>query len=208
VLWACTTFATTLLYLLSEESPWPFFNALSPLAPDDNIRLYNDVKTSTMRILLCSLAVFFNHAMLTGATLWLNDAHIIALPSFLCGLFAVMPLLGTYVVVLPAAAILWAQDAVLSAVALGAAEALLVLVIDARITAMIPGNSHFVALSLVAGLYSFGPFGFLYGPLLVGLAGSLVRIYMRYLKKPLNTDMYSPQPPAIAKKLFQQTPTL
>ena len=212
VLWACTTFATTLLYLLSEESPWPFFNALSPLAPDDNIRLYNDVKTSTMRILLCSLAVFCNHAVLTGATLWLNDAPIIALPSFLCGLFAVMPLLGTYVVVLPAAALLWAQDAVLSAVALGVAECALVLFIDARITALIPGNPHFVALSLVAGLYSFGPLGVLYGPLLVGLAGSLVRIYMRYLKKPLNSDLYSPQPPSLVKNLFsanmQQTPTL
>jgi len=199
LLWALTTFSTTLFYLLSNESPWEFFNSLSPLSPQDNEELYESLTKSTTRIILCSTCIGSLHGTAMYVVLSLASFELVAIPAFLCAIFAIMPVFGTYVVYFPIALVLWAREARLSAIALCLVDSALILLVDGKITAYIPGNPHFVGLSIVAGLYSFGALGFLYGPLLVGLTSSTINIYLKYLKRPLNQDMYSPNP---RRKLF------
>ncbi|GBG25406.1 Transmembrane protein 245 [Hondaea fermentalgiana] len=199
VMWAFTTFSTTLFYLLSNESPWPFFNKLSPLSPQDNAELFESMKVSTERILLCSTCIGLAHGILMYTILSLSGFGIVAIPSFLCGAMASLPLLGTQVVFVPVAMLLWARNDRGAAILVCAVELLMMFVIDARITAFIPGDRHFVGLSIVAGLYAFGALGFLYGPLLIGLTSSFLEIYLKHLHNPLAEDIFSPAP---RRKLF------
>lgn len=206
VMWGFTTFSTTLFYLLSNESPWAMFNALSPLSPQDNAELYESMKMSTSRILLCSTCIGFLHGGLMYVILSLAGFEIVAIPSFLCGAMASLPLWGTHVVFVPVALALWAHDARVAAVFVCVVELVMMLVVDARITAFIPGDRHFVGLSIVAGLYAFGALGFLYGPLLIGLTSSFVAIYLKHLHNPLAEDIFSPAP-VRRKLLFSSTPS-
>ena len=203
IIWGCTTFSTTLFYLLNNQNLWSLFSALSPLSPDDNIELYESTRASTIRILLCSIAMLSIHFSVMYLILSFSGLDIVAIPSLISGLFAVLPFFGTYVVFLPMACLLWAKGHLLLSIILCIVEFFMMLIVDSKITSYITGDSHFVALSAVAGLYSYGFLGFLYGPLLVVLAGTVIKIYVKYLKKPLQYDLCSPSLNSLAKRPFK-----
>uniref|UniRef100_A0A7S2WEQ7 Uncharacterized protein n=1 Tax=Mucochytrium quahogii TaxID=96639 RepID=A0A7S2WEQ7_9STRA len=202
VLWAFTTFSTTLYYLLRNETCWELFDALSPLSPQDNAELCESIKMSTGRILLCASCIGMIHAAVMYILLAFSGFQLVAIPSFICGIVAVLPLWGTYVVFVPVAMMLWVQESHVFSILVCIVEIFLILIVDAKITSYIPGDSHFVGLSIVAGLYAFGLFGFVYGPLLVGLTSCIVNIYLKYMQKPPSYKLFSPIPTP-RKQLFQ-----
>jgi len=131
VLWAFTTFSTTLFYLLSAKSPWELCDTLSPLSPEDNAEIYQSLKMSTVRIILCSSFIGLIHATTMYSILVWSGAPIAAFPACCCGFFAVIPLWGTYVVFLPIAGCLWAAGSQASACVLVVMELFLTLIVDA-----------------------------------------------------------------------------
>jgi len=52
--------------------------------------------------------------------------------------------------------------------------------------------------------------GFLYGPLLVGLTSSTIKIYVKHLKTPMSQDMNSPVQTTVkkGKQLFEESQAL
>ena len=186
-----TTFSTALFYLLQSEGSWGrFLASLSPLSAEDNAEVYRSVKASASTTLQSSACIGIIHALSTYCVLLATSPFpVIIIPSVASGVMAVMPLIGSHVVWLPIALLLWIEGRAFDAAAVASAELFTRFYIDDLLLRRIPGNVYYVGLSVAAGMYKFGPLGFILGPLIVGMTITALDIYKRHLRRPLSGDL-------------------
>ena len=193
LLMSFTTFSTALFYLLQTEGAWgKYVSGLSPLSDEDNAEVYRSVKESASTILQSSACIGIVHALSTYFVLSATSPiPIIIVPSVASGMMAVMPLIGSYVVWLPIVTVLWLEGSVFSATVIASVEIFTRFYVDDLLLRRIPGNVYYVGLSVVAGMYTYGPLGFILGPLIVGMTITALDIYKKYLRRPLTTGSSS-----------------
>lgn len=196
------TFGSCLLYFLeSRESLVRFCFDISPLPTTDNQRLSQALRVSMERITWYSLAEGLIHfgAALAAFKLTAVDPSLIL--SFVAGLTAVLPVVSNWLVWAPVILGLYASGAPYRAAALLVVQLVLKLVVDPFVYALIPGNNFVVGLSLVMGLYVFGPAGVLAGPVVASFSLSLLQVYRGYLrdsKEAEARELLAPPTPAPA----------
>ena len=173
-----TTFSTALFYLLQSEGVGRFASSLSPLSAEDNAEVYRSIKASASTTLQSSACIGVVHALSTYCVLSATSPFpVIIIPSVASGMMAVMPLIGSYVVWLPIALLMWIEGKVFDAILIASVELLTRFYVDDLLLRRIPGNVYYVGLSVVAGMYKFGPLGFILGPLIVGMTITALEIY-------------------------------
>lgn len=178
-----------LYYLLKDGGKFKkIIIDLSPLADSQDQDIFNKLAKTVSSVLKGSLLVALAQGVLTGIGFLIFGIPNSAVWGAVAVLAALIPLVGTALVVIPGIIYLIASGAVGAAIGFLIWGALVVGGIDniLRPKLLERGiNIHpfFILLSVLGGLKLFGPVGFLLGPLLLSLLFALLEIYKREFKK-------------------------
>ncbi|KAH9255434.1 hypothetical protein BASA81_006553 [Batrachochytrium salamandrivorans] len=185
--WSFGTFAATLFSLLQldlaktrQDHMASSSSAFSPFSAEDNLEIYDTIRTSTWEVFSSSLSMGVVNGVVTYGSLWAVGSPLLALPAFASSVLAVLPLFGSYVAVLPIAVGFYLAEMPAKALFIGLVHVITTLVVNPVLLLVSQGGSRFLGgLPIVAGLYAFGVGGIVFGPLIVGLTGLTINIYSR-----------------------------
>lgn len=156
--------------------------SLSPLTDTDMNRLFSDVSDTVHATLYGTLAVAIVQGTLGGLMFWWLDLPEPLLWGIVMGLLAVIPVLGAFVIWVPAALFLLLQGSAEKALLLTLGGAIVVGGIDNLLYPMLVGKRlrmHTVIafISIVGGLIVFGPAGLILGPVVFTVTRLLLEIW-------------------------------
>ncbi len=154
----------------------------SPLSHSDMNRLFSDVSDTVHATLYGTLAVAIVQGTLGGLMFWWLDLPEPLLWGIVMGLLAVIPVLGAFVIWVPAALFLFLSGSAEKALLLTAWGAIVVGGIDNVLYPMFVGKRlrmHTVVafISIVGGLTVFGPAGLILGPVAYTVTRHLLEIW-------------------------------
>lgn len=160
---------------------------LSPLSKEDDELIIKKVTQATNSVIKGSLLVATLQGISSGIGLTLFGVPNPIIWGTIAALGALIPGVGTTIVLIPAIAYLYLTGQVIAALGLIAWGALAVGLIDNFLGPHFVGKGSglhplLVLLSVLGGLSFFGPIGFILGPLTISLLLVLLDIYASILK--------------------------
>jgi predicted PurR-regulated permease PerM len=186
--WAILLLLITLLTLFfffrDRRAALQTVRSLMPLAPSETKRLFNRVDDMVHAVLYGTLLVALVQGSLAGLMFWWLGLPSPILWAFVMSIAAVVPWLGTFVVWLPAAALLAVQGEWIKAIFLTGWGLAVVGTIDNLLYPVFVGNRirlHTLAVffAIVGGLFLFGGSGVILGPLILAITIALIDIWRR-----------------------------
>lgn len=156
--------------------------SLSPLTDTDMNRLFSDVSDTVHATLYGTLAVAIVQGTLGGLMFWWLDLPEPLLWGIVMGLLAVIPVLGAFVIWVPAAIFLLLEGSAGKALLLTLWGAIVVGGIDNLLYPMLVGkrlrmHTIIAFISIVGGLIVFGPAGLILGPVVFTVTRLLLEIW-------------------------------
>lgn len=176
-------FLIALYYLLRDGDRFTkVLVSLSPLADKDDELILWKLHAAVNSVLRGNLMVALIQGTLSGLGFWLFGVPNALLWGSVAAIAALVPAIGTALVIAPAVLFLFATGMVGSALGLAAWGLGAVGLVDNFLGPRLMGrgiNMHplLMLLSVLGGLMLFGPIGFLVGPLVVSLFLALLDIY-------------------------------
>ncbi len=160
--------------------------ALSPLKDTDDRDIFNKINTAVHSVIWGTIVVALVQGVLVTTGFYIFGVPNGALWGAFAAIAALIPFVGTTIVVLPAVAYLFITGNSLAAIglliwgatAVGLVDNILTPKLIARGTRLHP---LLILFSVLGGLSLFGPSGFLIGPLLLSLLFALLDIYRKQL---------------------------
>lgn len=174
-----------LFYMLRDRAvAMQSLRSLSPLSPQDMGRLFSDVTDTVHATVYGTLVMSAVQGALGGLMFWWLGLPEPLVWGVVMGLLAVVPVLGAFVVWVPAALFLALDGHVGSALLLAAWGAIVVGGIDNLLYPMLVGNRlkmHTLVafVSIVGGLIIFGPAGLILGPVVFTVTRLLLEVWRR-----------------------------
>ena len=178
------TFYMLFYFLRDRALAIKSLRSLSPLSETDMTRLLNDVSDTVHATLYGTLVVAIVQGTLGGLMFWWLGLAAPLLWGVVMGLLAVIPVLGAFVIWIPAAIFLVLEGSGEKALLLTLWGAIVVGGIDNLLYPMLVGRRlkmHTVLafISLVGGLIVFGPAGLILGPVIFTVTRLLLEIWRR-----------------------------
>ena len=160
------------------------FRSLSPLSKSDMNRLFTDVFDTVHATVYGTFAVAAVQGVLGGLMFWWLGLPEPLLWGFVMGLLAVVPVMGAFVIWIPAAIFLALEGSGGKALLLVIWGAIVVGGIDNLLYPMLVGrrlkmHSVVAFVSIVGGLIVLGPSGVILGPVIFTVTGVLLDIWSR-----------------------------
>ena len=160
--------------------------ALSPLKDTDDREIFHKIHTAVHSVIWGTIVVALVQGILVATGFYIFGVPNGALWGAFAAIAALIPFVGTTIVVLPAVAYLFITGNSLAATgliiwgatAVGLVDNILTPKLIARGTRLHP---LLILFSVLGGLSLFGPSGFLIGPLLLSLFFALLDIYRKQL---------------------------
>ncbi len=167
--------------------------ALSPLGDTDDEHIFNKLEQATYSIVAGSLAVGLIQGILTGVGFAIFGVPNPAVWGSIAAVAALIPGIGTSLVVIPGILYLLFTSSTVYAVGLLVWGLLAVGLIDnilgpILIRRGVKIHSFLILLSVLGGLAFFGPIGFVLGPLVLALLFALLEIYRSSQKRRLTNQ--------------------
>lgn len=158
----------------------------SPLADSDDEEVLSKLKKAVRSVMLGTLVVATTQGILVGLGFYIFDVPNGALWGAIAGISALIPMVGTSIVIIPAIIYLFIVGNYISAIGLFVWSAFLVGLIDNFLMPFLVEKGtqlHPLAilLSVLGGLSLFGFVGFLLGPLTLSLFSALFSLYKKQL---------------------------
>lgn len=150
---------------------------------DEHEKLFVSIRNSISRIFVCSFIIGFTHFWSTFISFYLTGLELKYIFSALSAFLSIVPLLGSWIIWMPACAILLSRAQYMSAIIIGFVQLFTNNVIDSYIFSYVPGNPYYVGMSVFLGVSSFGLSGMITGPLLAGLVVTTLNIFKSYYVK-------------------------
>ncbi len=155
---------------------------LSPLKDEFDRHIFDKLELSVNTVIKGTLLIALVQGLFVGVGLVIFGVPNATLWGMVAVVAAVVPGLGTALVILPACIYLLVTGATLPAVGLALWGAVLVGLLDNFLTPMLYSkgtNMHplVVLFSVLGGIAFFGPIGFIFGPLVATLMFVLLRVY-------------------------------
>ena len=190
------TFYLLFYFLRDRLAAKTMIQAWLPLTPSETQRLLQRVSETVHATVYGTLAVAAVQGSLGGLMFWLLGLPTPILWGLVMGLLSIVPVLGAFVVWIPAAFLLMLDGSWARALILAAWGGIVVGGIDNVLRPMFVGNRlrlHTIPafISIVGGLVLFGAPGFILGPLTATMTMLIVEIYMRSeasTRKPTEND--------------------
>lgn len=156
--------------------------ALSPLADNHDEQIFGKLRLAIRSVVVGSLTVSVIQGFLTGLGFFIFGVPHAALWGSFAVIAALIPGIGTALVIIPGVVYLFFASSNLFALGLFIWGVLAVGLIDNYLGPVLVNrgvNIHpfLILLSVMGGLIFFGPIGFIAGPLLVALLFALLEIY-------------------------------
>ena len=156
-----------------------------PLTPPETEQLFRRVGETVHATVYGTLAVAAVQGTLGGLMFWALGLPTPLLWGLVMGLLSIVPVLGAFIVWIPAAILLLLDGSWIRALILAAWGGIVVGGIDNVLRPMFVGNRlrlHTIPafISIVGGLVLFGAPGFILGPLAATMTVLLVEIWMRH----------------------------
>jgi len=161
---------------------------LSPLADSHDEEIMKRLTVAVNSVVKGELIIALTQGVLSGFGFWLFGVPSPALWGTMAAIGALMPGIGTTIVIVPAVLYLLFTGNTLHAVGLSLWGATAVGLIDNLLGPHLMGkgaNIHplFVLFSVLGGVAFFGPLGFFLGPLVLSLLYALIDIYRMMILK-------------------------
>lgn len=175
--------AITLFYLLKDGARFKkTLIDLSPLSDKYDVSIIHRLEQAIASIMRGSLLVALVQGVLAGLGLYLFGIPHAVLWGCLAAVAALVPWLGTSLVLIPSVIFLFATGATTSAVGLMAWGLVAVGTIDNVLLPMLVGQGFrahpiLVLFAVLGGITFFGPVGIFLGPLVVAFLLALVDVY-------------------------------
>lgn len=181
----------TLYYLFKDGDKFlSWLKRISPLGDNYEVKLYEKFVSTTRSTLKSTLIVGGIQGILSGLLFWITGIKGAFVWGVIMVLIAIIPAIGTSIVLLPAAIIMLFLGNIWQAVVL-AVGALIISFVDNFLRPPLIGKDTqmhplLVFFSTIGGLLLFGISGFVIGPVLAALYMSVMSIYEHYYKKDLD----------------------
>jgi predicted PurR-regulated permease PerM len=178
------TFYLLFFFVRDREAALRALRALSPLPDAQTDWLVGRVRDTIFATVYGTLAVASVQGLLGGLMFWVLGLPAPLLWGVVMALFAVVPVLGAFVVWIPAAVVLLLEGRWIAALVLTGWGLLVVGTIDNLLRPVLVGNRlklHTVLafLSVVGGLLLFGSAGLILGPMVLTITMGLLEIWAR-----------------------------
>lgn len=176
------TFYILFYFLRDRSAALESLRSLSPLSRADMNRLFSDVIDTVHATLYGTLAVAVVQGAMGGLMFWWLGLPAPLLWGIVMGLLAIVPVLGAFVIWIPAAIFLVLEGSGGKALLLTLWGAIVVGGIDNLLYPMLVGSRlkmHTVLafISIVGGLIVFGPSGLILGPVIFTVTRFLLEIW-------------------------------
>ncbi len=182
-------FLFALYYLLKDgEKIKKFIIALSPLRDSNDEAIFKKLEVAANSIVKGNLLIAVTQGTLAGIGLWIFGVPNAALLGSVTVITAIIPGVGTAIVLAPAVAFLFLTGETASGFGLLAWGVAAVGTIDNFLGPKLVGRGMhihplIVLLSVLGGIAFFGPIGLLIGPLTVSFLFALLEIYFLMAEK-------------------------
>lgn len=178
------TFYLLFYFLRDRRAALESLRSLSPLSEANMTRLFDDVSDTVHATLFGTFVVAIVQGTLGGLMFWWLGLPAPLLWGIVMGLLAVVPVLGAFIIWIPAAILLVLQGDWDKALLLTLWGGIVVGGIDNLLYPMLVGRRlkmHTVVafISIVGGLIIFGPSGLILGPVVFTVVRLLLEIWSR-----------------------------
>lgn len=178
----CLTFYLLFFFLRDRRAVLHAIQRISPLSPGEMDRLFARVGDTIHATIYGTLAVASAQGLLGGLMFWWLGLAAPLLWGVVMTLLAVVPVLGAFVVWIPAALFLALEGSWGKALILALWGMLVVGTIDNLLRPILVGNrlklhTVLVFISVVGGLILFGPSGLILGPVALTVTTLLIEIW-------------------------------
>lgn len=180
----CLTFYLLFFFLRDRHLALDSMRALSPLTPAQTDRLFTRVEDTIFATVYGTLAVASVQGLLGGLMFWWLGLPAPLLWGVVMAALAVVPVLGAFVVWIPAAIFLGLEGRWIAALVLTGWGVFVVGTVDNLLRPVLVGNRlklHTVLafLSIVGGLLVFGAAGLILGPVVLTITRELLSAWPR-----------------------------
>lgn len=157
---------------------------LAPLGRGESDRLFKRLGDTVQATIFGTLVVAAIQGTLGGLMFWWLELPLPLLWGVVMGLLAIVPILGAFIIWMPAALVLAMQGNIWQAVVLTVWGTVVIGLVDNLLYPMLVGSKlrlHTlpVFFSIVGGLFVFGASGLVIGPLILAVADGLVDVWRR-----------------------------
>ena len=171
-------------FLRDRRSILASIASLSPLSSADTVRMFGDVDDTVHATVYGTLIVAMVQGTLGGLMFWWLGLPAPLLWGIVMGLLAVVPVLGAFIVWIPAAIFLLLDGSDVKALVLVLWGAIMVGGIDNVLYPMLVGSrlkmhTLLAFVSIVGGLIVFGSSGLILGPVIFAITRLLLEIWNR-----------------------------
>lgn len=155
---------------------------LSPLPNKYDTNIIERLEQAVNSVIRGSLTIALIQGILAGVGLWIFGVPHAALWGSLAAFAALIPSVGTAIILVPSIIFLFATEKFFPAIGLTVWSMVIVGLIDNVLSPYLVGRGvhihpFFILLSVLGGLALFGPVGFIIGPLSISLLYALLDIY-------------------------------
>jgi predicted PurR-regulated permease PerM len=154
----------------------------SPLKDEDNDLVYKKIKIATNSVVKGSLVVALIQGAMVAIGFYIFGVPNVVLWGVVSTVAALIPSIGTSIILIPAIILIFLRGEVILAVGLLAWGIIVINPIDGLLRPILIGkgvNIHplIIFLSVIGGIVFLGPIGFLIGPLTISLLFALLDVY-------------------------------
>jgi len=177
-------FAMTFFYMLKDGKKFgEYLIKLSPLETERELALYETFKNTGKAIFYGTFISAIIQGILGGIGFALFGISSPVLWGAIMALLALIPVLGPFVIFLPASIYLFAIGNTVSAIIFLAYNILIVSSVDNLIKPKVMSgkvNIHplLMLFAILGGLSSFGIIGIIYGPIIITVFLALIKVYL------------------------------
>jgi predicted PurR-regulated permease PerM len=178
----CLTFYLLFFFLRDRPAVLALLRSLSPLTDVEMDRLFRQVGDTIFATVYGTLAVSFLQGLMGGLMFWWLGLPAAMLWGVIMALLAIVPVLGAFVIWIPAAIYLAAEGSWGKALILTLWGLLVVGTIDNLLRPILMGNrlkihTALSFMSVVGGLMLFGPAGLILGPVVLATTMALLEVW-------------------------------
>lgn len=166
---------------------------VSPLGNDYEIMLYEKFRTTALSTLKTTLVIGGIQGTIGGILFWSVGIKGALLWGIIMTAVCVIPALGSFIIWLPAALIMFATGNVMQGVIILIIGAFVISLIDNLLRPIMVGKGTemhpiIVLFSTLGGIFLFGISGFIIGPIISALFLSILSIYLQYYQNELQRN--------------------
>lgn len=180
----CIALLALFFFFRDREQALQTLRSLMPLSERETDDVFKRVTETIHATIYGSLIVALVQGTMGGLMFWWLELPSPLFWGAVMALLAVVPMLGTFVVWSPTAAVLALQGNWTSALALAAWGGIAIALIDNALNPFLVGkrlrfHTLLVFIALVGGLAAFGASGIILGPLLLAISDALLDVWRR-----------------------------